>query len=65
MPQALDEYSRTVFALINAMLQIKANEMLDDIVVKNADGDTVKALQNQAEGLGRIIAEVKTVKGLK
>jgi len=67
--QTLAEYAIAFFALVNAMYQLKAKERLDGIleVSTGMSGDkgrtTVTKLQEQAEGLEKVLQEVRNVKG--
>lgn len=68
--QAMNEYARAFFALINEMYVLKAGEMLDDIATnrtafaENKDAQKViDKLQRQNEGTDRILNEVDSVKG--
>lgn len=62
----LNGYARTFFALLNSMHEIKAGELLDDIItgraVNSSDNSTIDSLRKQHRGLGAIVAEVKIAK---
>lgn len=67
--QTLAEYAISFFALVNSMYQLKARENLDGILQVSVGmaGDKGKSiinkLEEQAEGLERILREVRSVKG--
>lgn len=67
--QTLSEYAISFFALVNAMYQLKAKERLDGIleVSTGMAGDkgrsTVTKLQDQADGLDKVLREVRNIKG--
>lgn len=67
--QTLAEYALSFFAMVNAMYQLKAKERLDGIleVSTGMSGDkgrsTITKLQDQADGLDKVLREVRNVKG--
>lgn len=67
--QTLAEYAISFFALVNSMYQLKARENLDGILQVSVGmaGDKgrsiIKKLEEQSEGLERILREVRSVKG--
>lgn len=67
--QTLAEYAIAFFALVNSMYQLKAKENLDGILQVSVGmagekgRSVVGKLEEQAEGLERILNEVRVVKG--
>lgn len=67
--QTLAEYAISFFALVNSMYQLKAKENLDGILqvsvgMAGEKGKSIiKKLEEQSEGLERILKEVRVVKG--
>jgi len=67
--EVMAEYAIAFFALVNSMFQLKAKERLEGIleVSTGMAGDkgksTVTKLEDQAEGLDKILRQVRVVKG--
>jgi len=70
LDSVLSTYTRTFFALLNSLFQIKADEMLESIATQQAvhseDGRVIiDQLKKQSKGLNGLVNEVKVVKGIK
>lgn len=61
--QALNEYAKTFYSLLNDMYRIQATETLNMVYANNATEELINKLQKQEAGISGIVKEVKIVRG--
>lgn len=63
--QALNEYAKTFYSLVNSMYQIQASETIMLAYASNANEELITGLRKQEKGISGIVQEVKIAKGVK